>query len=139
MASSPSLLLFLCSDWKYRRCTKCPRKNEQVRAGLAAPIDWVRPRLLLIGTYWLLHHAIFHYLTHATRIFVGLNGLFLFSLSFLPFPTGLQAVYRDDELAMVLYSVLSFSAAFRFWRFGCTPSGIIASLIRRHRQSLCGA
>ena len=59
---------------------------------------------LLIGTYWLLHHAIFHYLTHATRIFVGLNGLFLFSLSFLPFPTGLQAVYRDDELAMVLYS-----------------------------------
>jgi uncharacterized membrane protein len=60
---------------------------------------------LLIGTYWLIHHAIFHYLTHATRIFVALNGFFLLSVSILPFPTGLQAVYRDDELAMMLYSI----------------------------------
>jgi len=58
---------------------------------------------VLIGTYWLEHYAIFHFLTHATRVLVFLNGLFLLCLSFLPFPTGLQAAYRDDELAMVLY------------------------------------
>jgi uncharacterized membrane protein len=32
-----------------------------------------------------------------------LNGLFLLSVSFLPFPTGLQAVYRGDMLAVVFF------------------------------------
>lgn len=71
--------------------------------------DTIHPALgfvisfVLIGTYWLEHYAIFHYLTHANRVLVALNGLFLLSLSFLPFPTGLQAAYRDDELAMAFY------------------------------------
>ena len=60
---------------------------------------------VVIGTYWMEHYAIFHFLTHATRSFVALNGLFLLCLSFLPFPTGLQAAYRHDELAMALYGV----------------------------------
>lgn len=60
---------------------------------------------VLIGTYWLEHYAIFHFLTHVTRPFIALNGLFLLCLTFLPFPTGLQAAYREDELAMVLYAV----------------------------------
>lgn len=58
---------------------------------------------VVIGTFWLQHYAIFHYLRCATRPLVVLNGLFLLFLSFIPFPTGLQAVYREDELAMVLY------------------------------------
>ena len=60
---------------------------------------------LLIGTYWLEHYAIFHFLTRATRMLIVLNGLFLLCLTFLPFPTGLQAAYRDDELAMVFYGL----------------------------------
>ncbi|MDA0834856.1 MAG: TMEM175 family protein [Planctomycetota bacterium] len=63
---------------------------------------------ILIGTYWMGHYAIFHYLTHATRVFVVLNGLFLLSLSFLPFPTGLQAAYRNDELALAFYYFANF-------------------------------
>jgi uncharacterized membrane protein len=38
-------------------------------------------------------------------VLVAINGLFLLCLSFLPFPTGIQAVYREDELAMVFYGV----------------------------------
>ena len=60
---------------------------------------------VLIGTYWLQHYAMFHYVTRVDRTFVALNGLFLLSVSFVPFPTGLQAAYRQDELAMILYAV----------------------------------
>jgi uncharacterized membrane protein len=57
----------------------------------------------LVGIYWLQHYVIFHYIHHANRALVLLNGLFLLSVSFLPFPTGLQAVYRGDRLAVVLF------------------------------------
>jgi uncharacterized membrane protein len=82
-------------------------KNELVdflRAAVHPALGFVIS-FVVIGTYWMEHYAIFHFLTHATRPLVALNGLFLLSLSFLPFPTGLQAAYRHDELAMVLYGV----------------------------------
>ena len=59
---------------------------------------------LLIGTYWLQHYVIHHHVRFVDRRFIALNGLFLLAVSFVPFPTGLQASYRHDELAMVLYS-----------------------------------
>lgn len=58
---------------------------------------------LVIGTYWLQHYVIFHYVVRVNRPFVLLNGLFLLSVSFIPFPTGLQSAYRHDQLAVVLY------------------------------------
>ncbi|MCA9123141.1 MAG: DUF1211 domain-containing protein [Planctomycetaceae bacterium] len=58
---------------------------------------------VLIGIYWLQHYAVFHFIDRADRILVALNGLFLMCVSFVPFPTGIQAAYRDDELAMVFY------------------------------------
>jgi uncharacterized membrane protein len=51
------------------------------------------------------HYAIFHFLTHATRGLVVVNGVFLLCLTFLPFPTGLLAAYRHDELATVFYGL----------------------------------
>lgn len=59
----------------------------------------------LIGMYWMQHYAISHFLTHVNRPFIILNIIFLLFLSFLPFPTGLHAVYRADELAVVVYGV----------------------------------
>ena len=59
---------------------------------------------VLVGTYWLQHYVIFHYITGVNRFFVALNGLFLLCVSFVPFPTGLQASYRHDELAMAIYA-----------------------------------
>ena len=58
---------------------------------------------VLIGTYWLQHYAIFHYISHANRTLVALNGLFLLCVSFVAFPTGLQAAYRHDELAIIVF------------------------------------
>jgi uncharacterized membrane protein len=59
---------------------------------------------LLIGVFWAQHFTIFHYIKQVNRVFLGLNGLFLLSVSFVPFPTGLQVAYRDDELALILYA-----------------------------------
>jgi uncharacterized membrane protein len=59
---------------------------------------------LLIGIYWAQHYAIFHYIKRVDRIFLCLNGLFLLCVSFVPFPTGLQVAYRDDEPALILYA-----------------------------------
>jgi uncharacterized membrane protein len=67
---------------------------------------------VLIGTFWLEHYSIFHILTHATRGLVVLNGFFLLCLTFVPFPTGLQAAYREDELAMVFYGCSLFMCGF---------------------------
>jgi uncharacterized membrane protein len=58
---------------------------------------------ILVGMYWLQHYVIFHYVNQGNRTLVNLNGLFLLSVSFLPFPTGLQAVYRGDRLAVVFF------------------------------------
>jgi uncharacterized membrane protein len=60
---------------------------------------------ILIGTYWLQHYVIHHHVTHVDRRFVALTGLLLLCVSFVPFPTGLQASYRHDHLAMALYAV----------------------------------
>ena len=62
----------------------------------------------LIGTYWLQHYAIFHYIEHVSRPLVLWNGLFLMCVTFVPFPTGLQATYRHDQLAMFLYGGTHF-------------------------------
>jgi len=59
---------------------------------------------MLVGTYWLQHYVIFHYIHRVDRGFVAINGLFLLVISFVPFPTGLQATYRNDHLAFLLYA-----------------------------------
>jgi uncharacterized membrane protein len=60
-----------------------------------------------VGSYWLQHYVIFHYLARADRILLALNGVFLLGVSFLPFPTGLMAAYREDELAVVIFGAVN--------------------------------
>jgi uncharacterized membrane protein len=67
---------------------------------------------LLIGMYWIQHYTICHALSRADRPFLLLNLVFLLCLSFLPFPTGLYSVYRDDELSVFVYAVAQSACAF---------------------------
>lgn len=85
---------------------------------------------VLIGTYWLQHYAVFHFITRANRTLVALNGLFLLSVSFVPFPTGMQAVYRDDELAMVLYAgtqIVCGLSLLALWTYASSHHRLIAT------------
>ena len=88
----------------------------------------------LVGIYWLQHYVIFHYVLQANRTLVLLNGLFLLSVSFLPFPTGLQAVYRDDRLAVVFFGcahILCGLALLALWLYATHRDGLVAPEIPR--------
>ena len=83
---------------------------------------------LLIGTYWTQHFLIFQVVARADRRFVILNGLFLLSVSFVPFPTGLQVAYRQDELAMILYAASQAGCGFSLlaiWRHATQKNRLI--------------
>jgi uncharacterized membrane protein len=90
--------------------------------------------LFLVGMYWLQHYVMFHYVTHANRTLVILNGLFLLSVSFLPFPTGLQAVYRGDRLAVVFFGcahILCGLTLLALWRYATHRHRLVAPEIPR--------
>jgi uncharacterized membrane protein len=89
---------------------------------------------VLVGTYWLQHYVIFHYVIQANRTLVILNGLFLLSVSFLPFPTGLQAVYRGDKLAVVFFGcahILCGLALLALWLYATHRLRLVAPGIPR--------
>jgi uncharacterized membrane protein len=84
--------------------------------------------------YWLQHFLVFHYVIHANRTLVVLNGLFLLSVSFLPFPTGLQAVYRADRLAVVFFGcahMLCGLALLAIWLYATHRHRLVAPEIPR--------
>jgi uncharacterized membrane protein len=90
--------------------------------------------LSLVGTYWSQHYVVFHYVNRANRTLVVLNGLFLLSVSFLLFPTGLQAVYRRDILAVVFFGcahILCGLTLLALWRYATHRHRLVAPEISR--------
>ncbi|QDU40802.1 hypothetical protein Mal4_51620 [Maioricimonas rarisocia] len=98
---------------------------------------------ILVGTYWLQHYVIFHYIDRVDRTFVALNGLFLLCVSFVPFPTGLQSSFRHDELAMVIYAATQAACGLSLmgiWWYAAhgrrligaeVPEPVVKSILRR--------
>lgn len=60
---------------------------------------------LLIGYYWLNHHAIFGLVRKINGGLVWLNLVFLIFLSFLPFPVDLHGSYPTVPVVVIFYSV----------------------------------
>jgi uncharacterized membrane protein len=58
----------------------------------------------LIGLYWLAHHRIFQYIVGHDRRLAELNLLFLFTISFLPFPADLLGHYPSNRTAVIVYA-----------------------------------
>jgi uncharacterized membrane protein len=69
-----------------------------------------------IGIYWARHHYIFVFYTKVDHPFILLNLLFLFSISFLPFPTDVLAQYIRDSanqrVATIFYTIGLFGPSF---------------------------
>ncbi len=91
---------------------KVPEKElgEYLRSAIHPMMGFVTS-FILIGTYWLAHYVIFHHIKAVDRIFIGLNGVFLLLVSFIPFPTGIQASYRDDHYAFLFYAIIQFACS----------------------------
>lgn len=59
---------------------------------------------LIIGYYWLNHHAIFAMIKRFNATIVWLNLLFLVFLSFIPFPVDLYGEYMNVPAVVMFYS-----------------------------------
>jgi uncharacterized membrane protein len=61
---------------------------------------------LVVGVYWIAHHQIFRYVESYDRTLMRLNLLFLLSISFILFPTGLLGEYgKKLRFAVIFYAV----------------------------------
>lgn len=104
-----------------------PEKHDFTRNGLGSFLVEIQHDVvvyllsfLLIGTYWLMHHVMFHYIARVTRVFIALNGVFLFLISLSPFTTKAAGVYRDVRPVEALFGLnyfLSGVVFFLMWRY----------------------
>lgn len=82
----------------------------------------------LIGTFWLQHHVIFHYVKRVNRTIVYLNGVFLFFLSLSPFSTQLAGAYPGVRPAEVFFGfnfLLSGLSLFVLWRYAARTEKLL--------------
>lgn len=59
---------------------------------------------VIIGLFWISHHALFSYVGRPDRRFVWLNLLFLMCIVFLPFPTSVVSRYGDTRTGTIFYA-----------------------------------
>lgn len=60
---------------------------------------------LLLGRYWMSHHAFFAALRTVDTRFITLNLVYLAFVAFLPFPTELVGSYESNPISVVLFAV----------------------------------
>ena len=58
---------------------------------------------VMLGVYWVGHHAQFHLIRHTNRILLWINILFMMTISFVPFSTALLSTYPHERLAILVY------------------------------------
>ena len=69
----------------------------------------------IIGSYWIAHYGIFKYITKYDNNLLWLNLLFLFFVSFIPFPSALLGEYTSVQLIIIIYSSNIALLGFSLW------------------------
>ena len=59
---------------------------------------------VMVGTYWVAHHSMLHFIKAADRNLLYLNILLLLTVSIIPFPTALIGQYTHTHAAVILYA-----------------------------------
>jgi uncharacterized membrane protein len=59
----------------------------------------------IIGLNWITHHRKFRYIVRWDNGLLRINLLFLFAVTFVPFPTSVMAEHGDETVAVVLYAL----------------------------------
>ena len=80
-----------------------------------------------VAVFWVAHHQYFHTLNLSTKGLLWLNNLFLFFITFVPFPTALLGEYPRNAAAVIFFgaSFLLTSLSFAFLRwYGWVKSDI---------------
>lgn len=93
---------------------------------------------LIIGYYWLTHHAIFSLLKKLDHFAIWLNIIFLISLSFLPFPVDLFGDYGNSEVIIAFYCLSLSIAGFllaSIWIYASYKNRLIDEYLSKRKIS----
>ena len=69
----------------------------------------------IIGSYWIAHHSMFTYIKDYDNNLLWINLLFLFFVSFIPFPSALLGEYTSVQLIIIIYSSNIALLGFSLW------------------------
>jgi len=58
---------------------------------------------VVIGVYWVSHHAVFHFVKRTNRQLIWLNMLFLLCVGFIPFSAALIGRYPYQQITTIIY------------------------------------
>ena len=58
---------------------------------------------VVIGVYWVGHHALFHFVKRTNRLLLWLNMFFLLCVGFIPFSTALIGRYPFQQIPVMIY------------------------------------
>ncbi len=58
---------------------------------------------IVLGTYWIAHHSLYHFVRRVNRSLLWLNLLFLLFVTFLPFSTNLLSGHYHLRIPVVVY------------------------------------
>lgn len=94
---------------------------------------------VLIGTFWVNHYIVFHYLQRSTPTLVWMNLIFLLGVTLLPLATQLMGNYRFEPLVVVIYGsisiLVSLTLALTWWYAsrvgGLTIDGLAPATVKR--------
>ena len=89
---------------------------------------------LMIGYYWLTHHAIFSMVKRMDGKIIWINTIFLIFLSFLPFPVDLFGDYNQSEIIIIFYSLSLAITGFLLcliWAYAVKAKTIDPSLTKK--------
>ncbi len=109
-----------------------PNFNDELYEKLFAMHNYVVTYVLsfvLIGTFWIAHHAFFRELIRANSGLLWINNLFLLILAFMPFPTQVLGAYPETESAAIFFGTVMvlLSLSFSLLMYYCYFIGKLTS------------
>lgn len=107
-------------------------RPEQGGIGAREMIAQAEPKILafmlsfvIIGTYWVAHHRMLHFVESVDRTLLWLNLALLMVITFMPYPTALIGTTHGAAAALRLYGVTLITAnavGTALWWYGTRPA-----------------
>ena len=105
--------------------TELPRKLLELWPGKL--VSYVLS-FVIVGMFWVAHHAAFRHIRRADRGLLWLNIGFLLWVAFMPFPTALLGQYFDQPLAVGIYAAtlgVTGLALQALWRYATNGGRLV--------------
>jgi uncharacterized membrane protein len=67
---------------------------------------------VIIGMFWVSHHALFSAITKVNRVLIWMNLFYLLLIVFMPYPTNVLALFGQTTVATILYASVLALAGF---------------------------